>query len=32
VGHGQIVHAPYPGSEVRYDPFGMMPVHSVVRP
>jgi cell wall-associated NlpC family hydrolase len=32
VGNGQIVHAPYPGAQVRYDPFAMMPVSSVVRP
>lgn len=32
VGHGQIVHAPYPGSLVRYDTVGILPVHSVVRP
>ncbi|MGP3971546.1 NlpC/P60 family protein [Streptomyces sp. 6N223] len=32
VGGGQIVHAPYPGAEVRYDPVGVMPVASVVRP
>lgn len=32
VGGGQVVHAPYPGAQVRYDPVGMMPVHSVTRP
>ncbi|TDC65547.1 NlpC/P60 family protein [Streptomyces hainanensis] len=32
VGGGQIVHAPYPGSTVRYEGVGMMPVSSVVRP
>jgi cell wall-associated NlpC family hydrolase len=32
VGDGQIVHAPYPGTQVRYDPVGIMPVTSVVRP
>lgn len=32
VGGGQVVHAPYPGASVRYDPVGMMPVSSVVRP
>jgi cell wall-associated NlpC family hydrolase len=32
VGAGQVVHAPYPGSHVRYDPVGMMPVSAVVRP
>ncbi|MFW6689933.1 NlpC/P60 family protein [Streptomyces sp. MAR4 CNX-425] len=32
VGGGQVVHAPYPGASVRYDPVGMMPVASVTRP
>ncbi|MFD3542586.1 NlpC/P60 family protein [Streptomyces sp. NPDC058662] len=32
VGNGQVVHAPYPGARVRYDPVGMMPVASVTRP
>ncbi|MEW2619561.1 C40 family peptidase [Streptomyces sp. NPDC048106] len=32
VGHGQVIHAPYPGAAVRYDPVGMMPVSSVTRP
>ncbi|HEX5565389.1 MAG TPA: NlpC/P60 family protein [Streptomyces sp.] len=31
-GGGQVVHAPYPGARVRYDPVGMMPVAAVVRP
>ncbi|UYQ61671.1 NlpC/P60 family protein [Streptomyces peucetius] len=31
VGNGQVVHAPYPGASVRYDPVGMMPVHAVTR-
>ncbi|MFF2011379.1 NlpC/P60 family protein [Streptomyces sp. NPDC058195] len=31
VGHGQVIHAPYPGAAVRYDPVGMMPVSSVTR-
>lgn len=31
-GGGQVIHAPYPGAAVRYDPVGMMPVSSVVRP
>ncbi|MFJ9634907.1 NlpC/P60 family protein [Streptomyces sp. NPDC091280] len=31
VGHGQVIHAPYPGAPVRYDPVGMMPVSSVTR-
>ncbi|MGW1977542.1 NlpC/P60 family protein [Streptomyces sp. NPDC001889] len=30
-GNGQVVHAPYPGAAVRYDPVGMMPVSSVTR-
>ncbi|MDG9700877.1 C40 family peptidase [Streptomyces sp. DH37] len=32
VGGGQVVHAPHPGAQVRYDPVGMMPVAAVVRP
>ncbi|MFH8585679.1 NlpC/P60 family protein [Streptomyces celluloflavus] len=32
VGNGRVVHAPYPGARVRYDPVGMMPVSSVTRP
>ncbi|MHC5908949.1 C40 family peptidase, partial [Streptomyces sp. S6] len=32
VGNGQVIHAPYPGAPVRYDPVGMMPVSSVTRP
>jgi cell wall-associated NlpC family hydrolase len=31
-GHGQVIHAPYPGAPVRYDPVGMMPISSVTRP
>ncbi|MGI5483190.1 NlpC/P60 family protein [Streptomyces lavendofoliae] len=31
VGDGQVVHAPYPGASVRYDPVGMMPVSAVTR-
>ncbi|MFE9396147.1 NlpC/P60 family protein [Streptomyces flavidovirens] len=31
MGNGQVVHAPYPGAPVRYDPVGMMPVASVTR-
>ncbi|MER5944687.1 NlpC/P60 family protein [Streptomyces sp. NPDC001904] len=31
-GNGQVIHAPYPGAAVRYDPVGMMPVSSVTRP
>jgi cell wall-associated NlpC family hydrolase len=32
VGDGQVVHAPHPGAQVRYDPVGMMPVSAVTRP
>jgi cell wall-associated NlpC family hydrolase len=32
VGGGQVVHAPYPGARVRYDPVGMMPITAVARP
>lgn len=32
VGNGQVVHAPYPGAQVRHDPVGMMPVNTVTRP
>lgn len=32
VGNGQVVHAPYPGALVRYDPIGMLPVSAVTRP
>ncbi|MFC9928949.1 NlpC/P60 family protein [Streptomyces sp. NPDC127190] len=32
VGNGQVIHAPYPGARVRYDPVNMMPVSSVTRP
>ncbi|MGW1881707.1 NlpC/P60 family protein [Streptomyces sp. NPDC001970] len=32
VGNGQVVHAPYPGASVRYDPVGMMPIAAVTRP
>ncbi|MDI3387171.1 NlpC/P60 family protein [Streptomyces sp. B-S-A8] len=31
MGGGQVVHAPYPGAVVRYDPVGMMPVSGVTR-
>ncbi|MFE9257180.1 NlpC/P60 family protein [Streptomyces sp. NPDC006879] len=31
VGNGQVIHAPYPGAPVRYDPVGMMPVATVTR-
>ncbi|MER6912995.1 NlpC/P60 family protein [Streptomyces sp. NPDC000594] len=30
-GNGRVVHAPYPGAAVRYDPVGMMPITSVTR-
>ncbi|MGG2465558.1 NlpC/P60 family protein [Streptomyces sp. RGM 3693] len=32
VGNGQVVHAPYPGARVRYDPVGMMPISAITRP
>ncbi|WP_200304448.1 C40 family peptidase [Streptomyces adelaidensis] len=32
VGNGQVIHAPYPGAPVRYDPVDMMPIASVTRP
>ena len=32
VGGGKVIHAPYPGARVRYDPVTMMPVTAVVRP
>ncbi|MEU6058214.1 NlpC/P60 family protein [Streptomyces sp. NPDC047097] len=31
MGNGQVVHAPYPGAPVRYDPVGMMPVSAITR-
>ncbi|GEC09872.1 hypothetical protein SSP24_75270 [Streptomyces spinoverrucosus] len=31
MGNGQVIHAPYPGAPVRYDPVGMMPVAGVTR-
>ncbi|MEU2558076.1 NlpC/P60 family protein [Streptomyces longispororuber] len=31
VGNGQVVHAPYPGATVRYDPVNMMPGATVTR-
>lgn len=31
VGNGQVIHAPYPGAPVRYDPVGMMPISAVTR-
>ncbi|MEV0169634.1 NlpC/P60 family protein [Streptomyces sp. NPDC050803] len=31
MGNGQVVHAPYPGAPVRYDPVGMMPGATVTR-
>lgn len=30
-GDGRVIHAPYPGAPVRYDPVGMMPISSVTR-
>ncbi|WP_263170987.1 NlpC/P60 family protein [Streptomyces sp. SCSIO ZS0520] len=30
-GGGRVIHAPYPGAPVRYDPVGMMPISSVTR-
>jgi cell wall-associated NlpC family hydrolase len=30
-GGGRVIHAPYPGAPVRYDPVHMMPVSSVTR-
>lgn len=32
VGGGRVVHAPYPGALVRYDPVDMLPVSAVTRP
>ena len=32
VGNGEVVHAPYPGARVRYDPVGMMPITAITRP
>ncbi|MDI3403071.1 NlpC/P60 family protein [Streptomyces sp. B-S-A6] len=31
MGGGQVVHAPYPGASVRYDPVGMMPISGITR-
>ncbi|KUN86592.1 hypothetical protein AQJ66_11200 [Streptomyces bungoensis] len=31
-GNGQVIHAPYPGAPVRYDPVGVLPISSVTRP
>ncbi|MGR3933337.1 NlpC/P60 family protein [Streptomyces sp. BRA346] len=30
-GGGRVIHAPYPGAAVRYDPVGMMPIFSITR-
>ena len=30
-GHGMVIHAPYPGARVRYEPVNSMPVAGVVR-
>ncbi|WP_329370359.1 NlpC/P60 family protein [Streptomyces sp. NBC_00669] len=32
VGGGQVIHAPYPGARVRYDPVTMMPITAITRP
>ncbi|UGY90923.1 NlpC/P60 family protein [Streptomyces gobiensis] len=32
VGNGRVIHSPYPGARVRYDPVNMMPVNTVTRP
>jgi cell wall-associated NlpC family hydrolase len=32
VGGGQVIHAPYPGARVRYDPVNMMPITAITRP
>ncbi|TLS41311.1 hypothetical protein FE633_36855 [Streptomyces montanus] len=32
MGNGQVIHAPYPGAPVRYDPVDMMPISAVTRP
>ncbi|WP_037906174.1 C40 family peptidase [Actinacidiphila yeochonensis] len=32
VGGGRVIHAPYPGARVRFDPVGMMPIAAVTRP
>lgn len=32
VGGGEVIHAPYPGARVRYDPVNMMPIDAIVRP
>ncbi|WP_323747843.1 C40 family peptidase [Catenulispora rubra] len=32
VGHGEVVHAPYPGTTVQYAPANSMPVAMIVRP
>ncbi|MFE9018310.1 NlpC/P60 family protein [Streptomyces sp. NPDC007808] len=31
MGNGQVIHAPYPGAPVRYDPVGMMPGATITR-
>ncbi|MEU1944945.1 NlpC/P60 family protein [Streptomyces sp. NPDC059474] len=30
-GNGQVIHAPYPGARVRYDPVDMLPISSITR-
>ena len=32
VGAGRVIHAPYPGARVRYDPVRMLPITAVTRP
>ncbi len=32
VGGGRVIHAPYPGARVRYDPVDMMPITAITRP
>jgi cell wall-associated NlpC family hydrolase len=32
VGAGRVIHAPYPGARVRYDPVHMLPISTVTRP
>jgi cell wall-associated NlpC family hydrolase len=32
VGHGEVVHAPYPGTTVQYAPASSMPIAMIVRP
>lgn len=32
VGGGRVIHAPYPGARVRYDPVAIMPITTIARP